>query len=55
MSQLIPAALHLVAVGKKQGLWLWIEDIIILILFFLVMVICTYSSVIDMINQLKSS
>ena len=55
VSQLIPAALHMVAVGKKQGLWLWMEDIIILTLFFFVMVICTYSSVVDMIHQLKSS
>ena len=52
---LIPAALHLVVIGKKQGLWLWIEDIFLLILFFVIMIVCTYCSVEDMINKLNNS
>lgn len=53
VSQLIPAVLHLIVFKKTQGVWLWIEDWIIVILFTLVMIICTGSSVIDLINKLK--
>lgn len=53
VSQLIPAILHLVVFKRKQGIWRWIEDWLIIIVFTCVMVICTGSSVIDLINKLK--
>lgn len=54
VSQLLPVALHLRVFKKKHGLWLYIEDWIVLILFSVVLVICTASSVIDMVNDMKS-
>ena len=53
VSQLIPAILHLVVFQRKQGIWRWIEDWLIIIVFTCVMVICTGSSIIDLINKLK--
>ena len=38
---------------KKHGLWLYIEDWIVLVLFTFVLIICTASSVIDMIDEMK--
>ena len=53
MSQLVPAFLHLKAIGSKKGMWLVIEDWIVIVVFIGVMIICTGSSVVDMINKLK--
>lgn len=53
VSQLIPAFLHLKAIGTKKGVWYAIEDWIVIVLFIGVMIICTGSSVIDLINKLK--
>ena len=53
VSQLIPAFLHLKAIGTKKGVWCAIEDWIVIVLFIGVMIICTGSSVIDLINKLK--
>lgn len=53
VSQLIPAFLHLKAIGTKKGVWYAIEDWIVIALFIGVMIICTGSSVIDLINKLK--
>lgn len=54
VSQLIPAVLHLVVIKRTKGLWWWIEDWIIIVVFTLVMIICTGSSVIDLIHKLKN-
>ena len=51
--QLLPVALHLRVFKKKHGLWLYIEDWIVLVLFTFVLIICTASSVIDMIDEMK--
>ena len=53
VSQLLPVALHLRVFKKKHGLWLYIEDWIVLVLFTFVLIICTASSVIDMIDEMK--
>ncbi|OAO12029.1 Transmembrane amino acid transporter protein [Blastocystis sp. ATCC 50177/Nand II] len=53
VSQLVPAFLHLKAIGSKKGMWLVIEDWIVIVVFIGVMIICTGSSVVDLINKLK--
>lgn len=51
VSQLLPALLHFKVIGTRNGLWRAVEDWIILVLFFGVMIICTYSAVASMIRN----
>ena len=53
MSQLVPAFLHLKAIGSKKGVWFVIEDWIVIVVFIGVMFICTGFSIVDLIHKLK--
>lgn len=51
VSQLLPALLHFKVIGTRGGVWRAVEDWVIVILFFGVMIICTYSAVVSMIKN----
>lgn len=51
VSQLLPALLHFKVIGTRNGVWKAVEDWVILVLFFGVMIICTYSAVVSMIRN----